>query len=180
MNVKFALHSQYTYLAENTFMQFLLPHQFKKAGTIMAPLGFSLWFCMQMRITNRFFTYLNMEDVKNNLGHSSFATANTIIAIISFFSFLAGMYFLSFSKEKVEDEMISKIRLSSFQFAALCQLLFFIFSFAYMAISKKEPDGDGGLSLFFLCGVCLFWILFILRFNYVVHLQHKLYRGGKA
>ena len=106
--------------------------------------------------------------------------ANTIIAIVSFFSFLAGMYFLSFSKEKVEDEMISKLRLSSFQFAALCQLLFFIFTFAYMAMSRKEPNGDGALALFFLSAVFLFWILFILHFNYVVHLQHKMYSGSKS
>ncbi len=102
-----------------------------------------------------------------------------LLPLSQFFSFLAGMYFLSFSKEKVEDEMISKIRLSSFQFAALCQLLFFIFSFAYMAISKKEPVGDGELLLFFLCAIFLFWILFILRFNYIVHVQHKLYKGNK-
>ncbi|MBC7863498.1 MAG: hypothetical protein IAF38_11015, partial [Bacteroidia bacterium] len=157
-------------------MKFLLPHQFKKAGLFMAPLGFGLWLCMQMRITNRFFTLMNLKDVKDSFGYSSLATANTIIAIVSFFSFLAGLYFLSFAKEKIEDEMISKIRLSSFQFAALCQMLFFIFAFAYMAISKSEPEGDGGLSAFFLGAICLFWMVFITRFNYVVHLQHKLFR----
>lgn len=149
----------------------------------MAPLGFSLWLCMQVRLTNRFFDFINFQDVRtdiNGFGHSTNAAANTVIAIVSFFSFLAGLYFLSFAKEKIEDEMISKIRLSSFQFAALCQMLFFIFAFAYMAISKKEPDGDGGLSLFFLSAICLFWIFFILRFNYVVHLQHKLFRKTGA
>jgi Na+/proline symporter len=161
-------------------MKFLLPHQFKKVGIIMAPLGFCLWICMQLHITNQFYEAINLVNLKNGDGHSSYVTANTIIAIISFFSFLAGMYFLSFSKEKVEDEMIAKIRLSSFQFAALCQLLFFIFSFAYIAFSKKEPEGDGGLLLFFLSAIFLFWILFILRFNYVVHLQHKFYKSNKA
>ncbi len=137
-------------------MNFLLPHRFKMAGIIMAPLGFGLWLCMQLHITNWFYAFINLKEittVTDGIGRSSYATINTVIAIISFFSFLAGMYFLSFSKEKVEDEMISKLRLSSFQFAALCQLLFFIFAFAYMAISKKEPDGDGGLSLFFLCAI---------------------------
>jgi hypothetical protein len=161
-------------------MKFLLPHRFKKAGMIMAPLGFGLWFCMQMRLTNRFFALIHFENLVSGKGSSTYATANTIIAILSFFSFLAGMYFLSFAKEKVEDEMISKIRLSSFQFAALCQMLFFIFAFAYMAGSKNEPDGDSGLSLFFLTAVCLFWMAFILRFNYVVHLQHKLFRKNRA
>ena len=30
----------------------------------MAPLGFGLWLCMQLRVTNKFFSYLGMEDVK--------------------------------------------------------------------------------------------------------------------
>ena len=72
------------------------------------------------------------------------------------------------------------MRLSSFQFAAFSQLVFFIFAFAYMAVSKSEPQGDGGLSLFFICAIGLFWILFILRFNYVVHMQYKLNGRGKS
>jgi hypothetical protein len=159
-------------------MKFLLPHQFKKAGLVMASLGFALWLCMQFKITNRFFAFINLKEittVTDGIGHSSYALTNTIVAIISFFSFLAGMYFLSFSKEKVEDEMISKIRLSSFQFAAFCQL-FFIFCFAYMAISKKEPEGDGGFLLFFFAPFscfgfylsCVLITLFICNINYPV------------
>ena len=100
---------------------------------------------------------------------SHYNIINVSIAILSFFAFLAGIYFVTFSKEKVEDEMVQRTRLDSFQFAALAQIIFIIISFLFMLLFK-EP-GEGGLMLFFITTILFFWVCFIARFNYILHVK---------
>ncbi|MCC7031163.1 MAG: hypothetical protein IT257_12725 [Chitinophagaceae bacterium] len=76
---------------------------------------------------------------------------------------------MTFSKEKVEDEMVARTRLDSFQLAALVQLISMIVGFLSMIIIK-EPD-EGGWLLFFIGTILLFWIFFIGRFNYILHIR---------
>ncbi len=87
--------------------KYLLPNHYKRLGAIMMPVGLLIWCLTQIG----FF---------NNL----LVVHWTIVAvlIISFFSFLTGMYFLVFVKEKQEDEYITNLRLQSFQLAAFIQL----------------------------------------------------------
>ena len=146
-------------------MKLLLPNRFKKYGVFMAPLGFVTWLAMQFGLTKNLMLLF--------LSDSSLAihTINVVVAILSFFSFLAGIYFLVFSKEKVEDEMIQKTRLDSFQFAALIQIVCIILGFLLMLIFK-EP-GEGGLMLFFIMLLFIFWLCFIGRFNYIIHIRIK-------
>jgi uncharacterized membrane protein len=151
-------------------MKYLLPHRFKKIGTVIAPLGFFLWICMQLGFVTK---VLNFAFGQSSHGHisSSYQFANVIIAVISFFSFLGGVYFVTFSKEKIEDEMVQRTRLDSFQFAALIQIIFIIVGFLSILLFK-EP-GDGGLMLFFIVVIFLFWLCFIGRFNYILHIKIK-------
>ena len=107
---------------------------------------------------------------------SDYHTVNVCIAILSFFSFLVGIYFVTFSKEKIEDEMVQKTRLDSFQFAAITQIVFIIISFLCM-LFFDEPN-EGGLMLFFITTIFLFWFSFIGRFNYILHI--KLTRLSKS
>jgi hypothetical protein len=65
--------------------------------------------------------------------------------------------------------MVLRTRLESFQFAAVMQLLAVILGFAFMAV-YKEPR-EGGMMLFFISLVGLFWLSFIGRFNYILHLK---------
>jgi len=81
----------------------------------------------------------------------------------------AGIYFVTFSKEKIEDEMVQRTRLDSFQFAAIIQILFIIVGFFLMMI--LEEPGQGGLMLFFISMIFLFWLSFICRFNYILHIK---------
>src|SRR5688572_5523848 len=150
-----------------TSMKFLLPHRFKKIGVIMAPLGFTLWLAMQLGYITKLLTYIFGETETS----ASYHIANVIIAIISFFSFLGGLYFVSFSKEKIEDEMVQKTRLDSFQFAALVQIIFSIAGFIFILFAG-DPD-EGGLMLFFISMIILFWISFLGRFNYVLHIKFR-------
>ncbi|TAH02129.1 MAG: hypothetical protein EAZ17_03950 [Sphingobacteriales bacterium] len=146
-------------------MKFLLPHRFKRIGAIMAPLGLLGWLLMQMGWIKKMLVLLfdlsTDELLTRNL--------NIMVAAISFFSFLAGIYMVSFSREKIEDEMVQRTRLESFQFAAVMQLLAVILGFVIMAI-YKEPR-EGGMMLFFISLVGLFWLSFIGRFNYILHLK---------
>lgn len=131
----------------------------------MAPLGFFIWIAMQFGLTKKLML-LFLKDTSHLI-----QTLNVIVAIISFFSFLIGVYFLVFSREKIEDEMIQKTRLDSFQFAALVQLVCTIIGFISMAIFNES--GDGILILFFTCLLFVFWVSFIFRFNYIIHLRIK-------
>jgi hypothetical protein len=151
-------------------MKYLFPHPFKKIGAIIAPVGFAIWICMQFGYVTRVLTFLFGES------NTSYHIANVCIAIISFLSFLAGIYFVTFSREKIEDEMVQRTRLDSFQFAALAQIIFIITGFLFI-IFFKEP-GEGGLMLFFITIIFLFWFCFICRFNYIMHI--KINRLNKA
>lgn len=150
-------------------MKFLLPHRFKKIGAIIAPTGFILWVCMQRGLVTSALSFFLGET--GAAQGSPFHIVNVIVASISFFSFLSGIYFVTFSKEKVEDEMVQRTRLDSFQFAALVQLVFIIIGFLAMIIFQ-EPN-EGGLMLFFISVIFLFWLSFIGRFNYVLHVEIK-------
>jgi hypothetical protein len=156
-------------------MKYLLPHRFKKIGAIIAPIGFTLWLSMQFGFVTKVLIILFGEDSATQ-GNSPYHNVNVCVAILSFFSFLAGIYFVTFSKEKVEDEMVQRTRLDSFQFAALAQIIFIIFSFLCMLLFR-EP-GEGGLMLFFITTIFLFWLSFIGRFNYILHI--KLIRLSKV
>ena len=149
-------------------MRYLLPHRFKKIGALIAPIGFAVWICMQFGYVTKvlFFLFGESSATQNN---SSYHLVNVCFAILSFFFFLAGIYFVTFSKEKVEDEMVQRTRLDSFQFAALAQIIFIIISFLFMLIFK-EP-GEGGLMLFFIITIFLFWLCFIGRFNFILHIK---------
>ena len=136
-------------------MKYLLPHRFKKIGVFIAPIGLALWICMQMGVVSKFLIFLFGESTEAS-SHSAYHIVNICVAIISFFSFLTGIYFITFSKEKIEDEMVQRTRLDSFQFAALFQIIFIIISFLFILIFK-EPGAEGFM-LFFITTILLFWL----------------------
>lgn len=166
INVKYTLHLSFNKIIP---MNYLLPHRCKKMGAIMAPIGLLLWLCMQMGIVTRVLVFV----FGNAEGQNSYSyhIVNVTIAILSFFSFLSGIYFVTFSKEKIEDEMVQRIRLDSFHFAALIQIIVIILGFLAMLIFR-DP-GESGLLLFFIGILFLFWLSFIGRFNYILHFKFK-------
>jgi len=131
---------------------FLLPNRFKKIGIILFPIGFIIWIITQRGLFN---TDLNQ-------------TMKVITLTLSFFSFLFGLYFISFSKEPIEDEYINSVRLKSFQISSITQMVFFLISFIIMFIFNLQPNGDGGLSIFLLSSILIFWIMYMVIFNYTL------------
>ena len=138
--------------SKTTFMKpsLLLPNRFKKIGLVLLSLGLLVWILTQKELI---FTDLDK-------------TNKVITLTISFFCFLFGLYFFTFSKEPIEDEYINSIRLKSFQISSLIQMVFFIFSFILMFLFKNEPNGDEGLSTFLLSSIILYWLVYIVSFNY--------------
>jgi hypothetical protein len=147
-------------------MKLLLPHRFKKLGFILAPLGLLLWILMQKGFITSLLKSLTGTEATINGLPAYFQVINSVVAILSFFGFLAGLYFIAFSKEPREDEMIQKTRMESFQFAALVQFLLFSAGFLFMLLAG-EP-GEGGMMLFFVGVTLSFWLCYIARFNYVL------------
>lgn len=110
-----------------------------------------------------------IAELSQFLGFSSPKLLNVGSAILGFFAFLFGTYALAFSKERIEDEMIKNVRLKSFQFAAFLQILFLIIGFFWIGFMKNPPR-DADLMLFFILAIFMFWIIYIIRFNYVIHI----------
>jgi len=128
----------------------LLPNRFKKIGLVLFPFGLFVWILTQKELI--------ITELNN--------TNKVITLTLSFFCFLFGLYFLTFSKEPIEDEYINNIRLKSFQISSLIQMIFFIFSFILMFLFNNEPNGDEGLSTFLLSSIILYWLVYIVSFNY--------------
>ena len=151
-------------------MKFLLPHRYKKIGAVTAPLGFCLWLVMQLGYIKNLLIYV-FGQPDRGYEWSLYHVVNIVTAVLGFFSFLGGLYFVTFSKEKVEDEMVQKTRLDSFQFAAFLQIIVTIAGFLLMLFAG-DP-GESGMMLFFIVLVFLFWLSFIGRFNYILHVKFK-------
>lgn len=151
-------------------MKFLLPHRYKKIGAFIAPLGFCLWLAMQLGYIKSMLLFL-FGPLDGGYAGSAYHIANVAAAVLGFFSFLAGLYFVTFSKEKVEDEMVQKLRLDSFQFAAFLQIIIIIAGFLFLLFAG-DP-GESGMVLFFTVVVFMFWLSFIGRFNYILHVKYK-------
>jgi hypothetical protein len=130
----------------------LLPNRFKKIGWLILPLGLLIWIASQKGLLN---DYMN---------HS----LKVFILTLSFFSFLAGLYFITFSKEPIEDEYISSIRLKSFQISAIIQMIYFLLAFSSMFMFHLEPNGDAGLSIFLLISILIYWLAYLFSFNITI------------
>jgi hypothetical protein len=130
----------------------LLPNRYKKIGWLLFPLGLIIWASLQIGI---------LDDYVNHLIKVSILT-------ISFFSFLIGFYFVSFSKEPIEDEYISSLRLKSFQISAMIQMIYFLMAFTSMFLFHFEPNGDGGLASFLLISILIYWLAYLIVFNITI------------
>lgn len=146
-------------------MHSLLPHSFKRAGWIIAPIGAVMWLLMQTGKIQATLVWA-LGPGASSPEYPPYHAAEVTVAILGFFSFLIGLYFISFSKEAIEDEMIRAIRLNSLMFAALVQLISIIISFTLMMV-LGEPD-EGGMMLFLIVSLLLFWVAYIAKFHFTL------------
>jgi uncharacterized membrane protein len=139
----------------------LLPNRFKKIGFIISPIGFFLWVAMQLGW---------ISEISESIGLLDATPLNISVAVIGLLSFLFGIYTIAFSKEKVEDEMIKNVRLESFRIAALVQIILITTGLIIVGIMKNPPK-DAGMMLFFMLALLIFWIIYIVRFNFIIHFR---------
>lgn len=86
---------------------------------------------------------------------------NTVVGIL----FILGGLLVSFSKEKNEDEYISRLRLSSLLWAVAVSYLLLLFAFAFVY-------GTAFLNVM-IYNMFTVLIIFIIRFNYILYKNTK-------
>lgn len=138
--------------------KFLLPYKFKYWGAFMFPLGFVGWYAGQMSNVIPWLSFMNWG-----------IPLTPIFLIICFFSCLLGLLFLIFSKEKIEDEYVQKLRVESFQLAALLQIIYLVYSFIKLVIITNHIRDEKEYFVFMFFRVLLtFWLAYIIRFNFIL------------
>lgn len=118
--------------------KFLLPNKFKRLGWILFTLGGILWVYAVLIVKEEVaflqtsvFAVIGSEFMKETK-YFGFITTNITYTVIGILFILGGLLVV-FSREKIEDEFISKLRLLSFQWSFLINyaLLLFLFFFVY-------------------------------------------------
>lgn len=150
--------------------QLLLPYRFKKLGWILlvpfAIAGIYLHIADYEPnwITTKVFAIYH-DTLFNKDNNFTFIETNITSTIVGI-GFLLGCLLVAFSKERVEDEYIAGLRLSSLQWAVLVNyaLLFFCFLFIY------------GMPFLTVMIYNMFTVLliFIARFNYLLLKSKKI------
>lgn len=148
-------------------MKILLPHRFKTIGAVIAPLGLATWLAGQLGYIAIFLGTFEIEW----MARQSRALRMGVLGS-AFFLFLFGLYFVAFAKEKLEDEMVQRIRLESFLFAALMQMAVVI-SFFVLCFSLLGDPPQSLLDVFLIGLLLLFWLSYIVRFNYTLHFMDR-------
>lgn len=147
----------------------LLPNKFKKIGwIILVP---SIIFGVILMVTDFEFLKINLPvfaffsgGIFESTKPFSFIQTN-ITNTIAGVCFIVGAMFVSFSKEKNEDEYISELRLSSLLWAVFVNYILLIIAFLFIY-------GTAFLTIM-LYNMFTVLIIFIVRFNYVLYRNSK-------
>jgi hypothetical protein len=136
-------------------INFLLPYRFKWIGAVLVFIGlaglvFYLWFDFRL-IVPVFAVFSSFLETK------MFTTFRTNIADeLIILSFLTGFFFLTFSKEKTESEILDQIRTKAFSKAILANVGLLIFSILFIY-------GNGFLAILLLnlFSIFIFYLIFL-------------------
>jgi len=148
-------------------INYLLPNYLKKIGWIILSLGLlgAFFISSEFEFFNTtVFAISNFSFLNQNSGYFQFIENNIFDELVSI-CLILGVLFITFSKEKIEDEFISKIRLESLVWAIYINyiILIFLIIFIYdMAFLK--------VLLYNMFTVLLF---FIIRFKWVLYQSKK-------
>lgn len=111
----------------NKFTGFQLPNKFKKVGLVLFIISFIGLFLIAI--------YLENPEYKN--------VCKRIVSTLAVLSLLM----ISVSREKIEDELIAKIRLQSYHYAVLGTVIFYalmpFINFSVEAINSSIPNIQG-------------------------------------
>lgn len=153
----------------------LLPNKFKIIGWfILVPITIagiylSITGFNSLELNAKVFALLNTEFMSKSVYFSFIKTdiTQTLIGIL----FLVGGLLVSFSKEKIEDEYIAKLRLSSLLWAVWVNYILLLLCFIFVY-------GTGFLSVM-IYNMFTVLIIFIIRFNYLLCKNAKMAKNEK-
>ncbi len=148
--------------------RFLLPHKYKKAGWILFCSGIAFFYVIVL-FTVLFAPWgdilqIGQKKQLSDLGKSFFAATPFLLIVLGSL-LIGGMFLVACSKEKVEDELITKIRKSSFLNAVLYNyVLMMLFYFLL-------PD----LNFLKFFGHSIFNVLLMYIFDFHIQLNYPDY-----
>ena len=142
----------------------LLPNKFKIIGwfilipAIIAGIYLSFAGFEKLSINSKVFAVINEEFLGKSEYFSFIKTdiTQTLVGVL----FLIGALLVSFSREKIEDEYIAKLRLSSLLWAVLVNYILLLLCFIFVY-------GTGFLTVM-VYNMFTVLIIFIIRFNYLL------------
>jgi hypothetical protein len=141
----------------------LLPYRYKRLGWILLVLSITLFIISLINRDLINWTALVYAISSDELlgEHEWFVWKNTEIAeTLMGVLFIIGGLLVSFSKERIEDEFIEKLRLSSWMWAVGVNYLLLLFAFVFVY-------GSSFLNVM-IYGMFTVLIIFILRFNFIL------------
>ncbi|EHQ42901.1 hypothetical protein [Myroides odoratus] len=154
----------------------LLPHSYKKIGWIFIGISVLIWIYALILgqggilfgdlpfLNLHAFAIVGTQLFKGETSYFSIIEVNLTTTLMGSL-FLVGGLLIAFSKEKIENEVIAKLRSQAFQWSFLVNyvLLLFLFLFIY------------GAEFYYVMVYNMFamLILFICRFNYLLYLNKK-------
>ncbi len=169
-NVRFILHYVIFVLHLNVskkyiYMEtkFLLPNKFKRLGWILLSFSIILWIYAELIIKDDIellkttvFVIVGNDFLKDT-EYFSFINTNITYTLIGMLFIIGGLLVI-FSREKIEDEFISKLRLLSFQWSFMMNYLVLLFLFLFVY----------GMGFLYVLMYYMFttMILFIVHFEY--------------
>lgn len=153
---------------------YLFPYRFKKIS------GIVFWIALVL-LCSYFLSYVNDENLFQKIKSNVFAIIDTsfgsesvyfgitqteILDEILFLLLIISGLIYAFSKEKTEDEMVSKIRLDSLVWATYFNYLVILFCYMFVF----------GFAFLNVMMVALFshLLFFIIRFRWMMYKQNKL------
>jgi hypothetical protein len=129
---------------------YLLPHNFQKIGWGIFIFSFILLLALEY-----VFDTLKLFNQNNNY------LPGLILYIIIMFS----MYFVAFSKEKIEDELIQSVRYSSIVFTVLAGFISYIIVLIIFAFNKSINFLPYTTTIFMIVNPITLFILYVLIFR---------------
>lgn len=166
---KFTLHLQNNFKTNNMKTNFLFPNQYKRLGWFLFIPGIILGIAFLIYESD--ITFLNIkvftiaeQAIFSNSNFFSF-TENNVLDEIASILIIIGALLIAFSKEKSEDEFISKIRLESLvwatyiNYAILILAIIFVYDMSFLWVLM--------FNMFTLL------IFFLARFNWALYKSKK-------
>ncbi len=143
---------------------YLLPNRFKKIGWFLFIPGIILGILYLMYEPHPKFLNVTVFAIAKSLFEFSFIK-NNVFDEITGLLLIIGPIFIAFSREKSEDEYISKIRLESLLWATYLNYLIVILAFIFVY--------DIGFYWVLLLNMFTLLFFFIIRFTWALHKSKK-------